>query len=222
MGRRRRGGRDPFRLGHPWLRDRSARPRRQPGGSPGQDDARGDLARSRRRREPCGGPDGPRLYRHDEPAPRRGRRRCRRTTSATNGGPTPFCASWPTPSSTTRASRSRCSPERARASPASPSCWTSVSRRRPRVGRRRPGAPVALHPGRPPTGRQLALLPPERITAYDVAFAKGMMIRHQAAAGVQPGPDGPQPRAAPAQPRHHPRAALGDRVPAGRRRPLPG
>ena len=33
----------------------------------------------------------------------------------------------------------------------------------------------------PPTGGDLALLPPERISAFDVAFAKGMMIHHQAA-----------------------------------------
>lgn len=44
--------------------------------------------------------------------------------------------------------------------------------------------PPKFIPKPAPTGRELALLPPERITAYDVAFAKGMMIHHQAAADM--------------------------------------
>jgi len=39
-------------------------------------------------------------------------------------------------------------------------------------------------PKHPPGRRELALLPPEQITEFDVAFANGMMIHHQAAVGM--------------------------------------
>lgn len=81
--------------------------------------------------------------------------------------------------------------------------------------------PPKFIPWPPPTGRELALLPPERITGYDVAFAKGMMIHHQAAVDMtwkyNLEPMARNRVLRPAEPRHHPRAALRDR-PVGRSR----